>query len=77
MMIALTDVHDNNTGWNYPSRGRMPTGSGTTCYQNNILFIVMSQGASATTLSSSDLSIIQPARECTASGLQVWTQQFG
>ena len=43
----------------------------TACYQDNVLFIVMLQGSAATALSPSDLSIIQPAHECTASGLQV------
>ena len=44
----------------------------TACYQDNVLFIVMLQGSAATALSPSDLSIIQPVHECTASGLQVW-----
>ena len=59
-------------GWSGQSRGRMPAGARTTCYQDNILFIVMLQGSSATALSPSDLSIIQLVHECTASGLQVW-----
>ena len=44
----------------------------TACYQDSVLFIVMLQGSAATALSPSDLSIIQPVHECTASGLQVW-----
>ena len=48
-----------------------PQVPGATCYQDNVLFIVVLQGSSATTLSPSDLSIIQPEHEGTASGLQV------
>ena len=48
-----------------------PQVPGTACYQDKVLFIVMLQGSAATALSPSDLSIIQPAHECTASGLQV------
>ena len=44
---------------------------GTTCYQDNVLFIVMLQGSAATAPSPSDLSMIQPVHECTANGLQV------
>ena len=44
---------------------------GTTCYQYNVLFIVVLQGSAATALSPSDLSIIQPAYKCAASGLPV------
>ena len=49
-----------------------PQVPGATCYQDMVLFIVVLQGSAATTLSPSDLSIIQPAHEGTASGLQVW-----
>ena len=49
-----------------------PQVPGATCYQDIVLFIVVLQGSAATTLSPSDLSIIQPAHEGTASGLQVW-----
>ena len=45
---------------------------GTTCYQDNVLIIVMLQGSAATELSPSDLLIIQAAHECTASGLHIW-----
>ena len=48
-----------------------PQVPGTTCYQDNVLFIVVLQGSTATALSLSDLSIIQPTHEGTASGLQV------
>ena len=48
-----------------------PQVPGATCYQDNVLFIVVLQGSAATALSPSDLSIIQPAHEGTASGLQV------
>ena len=48
-----------------------PQVQGTTCYQDNVLFKVILQGSAATALSPSDLTIIQPAHECTASGLQV------
>ena len=48
-----------------------PQVPGTTCYQDMVLFIVVLQGSAATTLSLSDLSIIQPAHVGTASGLQV------
>ena len=48
-----------------------PQVPGATCYQDNVLFIVMLQGSAATALSPTDLSIIQPAHECTASALQV------
>ena len=44
---------------------------GTTCYQDNVLFILMLQGSAATALSPSDLSIIQQAYKCAASGLPV------
>ena len=44
----------------------------TTCYHDNALFIAMLQGCAANTLSPSDLSIIPPTHECTASVLQVW-----
>ena len=58
-------------GWSGPSRGRMPAGARGTCYQDNVLFIVVLQGSAATAFSPSDLSIIQPAHERTANGLQV------
>ena len=48
-----------------------PQVTGATCYQYIVLFIVVLQGSAATTLSPSDLSIIQLAHEGTASGLQV------
>ena len=48
-----------------------PQVPGTICYKDNVLFIVMLQGSAATALSPLDLSIIQPAQEGTASGLQV------
>ena len=48
-----------------------PQVPGATCYQDNILFMVVLQGSAATALSPSDLSIIQPAHKCTASAMQV------
>ena len=47
---------------------------GTACYQRKVLFIVMLQWYAAAALYPSDMSIIQPAHECDASGLQVWAQ---
>ena len=44
-----------------------PQVPGATFYQDIVLFIVVLQGSSATTLSPSDLSVIQPAHEGTAS----------
>ena len=44
---------------------------GTACYQRKVLFIVMLQWYAAAALYPSDMSIIQPAHECAASGLQV------
>ena len=48
-----------------------PQVPGPACYQDIVLFIVVLQGSAATALSPSDLSIIQPAHEGTASGMQV------
>ena len=48
-----------------------PQDPDTTCYQDNVFFLVMLQGSAVIALSPSDLSIIQPAYECTASGLQI------
>ena len=42
-----------------------------TCYQDNVLFIVVLQGSAATALSPSDVSMIQPVHAGTTSGLQV------
>ena len=50
-----------------------PQVPGTTCYQNNVtgVNVRMLQGSAAVAPSPSDLLIIQPAHEGTASGLQV------
>ena len=63
-------ILDLSNGW-MDGVARLEDGSPqvpkTTCYQDNVLFIVMMQGSAATALSPSDLSIIQPAHEGTAS----------
>ena len=71
IIARYTEISD---GWNGTSRGWIlvrARNTGTTCFQDIVLFIVMLQMSVATSLYPSDWSIIQPAHECVASGLQV------
>ena len=58
-------------GWNGPSIGGMPAAATENLLPRQFFVLIDVADGSSPTPSPSDVSIIQPAHECTASGLHV------